>query len=86
MRHASRIIRVSMACLLAVLAGYATALSAPPQLPSEHYSTKDGWKPLFNGKSLAGWKFRNPAAKQVWVVCDDVRIDAANPAKLLPEG
>ncbi len=45
-----------------------------------------GWKPLFNGKDFTGWKFRQPNAKQTWVVCDDVRLDPANPARLLPVG
>jgi len=86
MRHASRIIRVSVAGLLAVLAGNASPLAAPPQPQGEQYSSRDGWKPLFNGNTLAGWKFRNPNAKKVWVVCDDVRLDPSNPSKLLPVG
>jgi hypothetical protein len=46
----------------------------------------EGWRPLFNGKDLAGWTFRDPAAKQTWVVCDSVRLDPANAARLLPVG
>jgi hypothetical protein len=46
----------------------------------------DRWKPLFNGKDLSGWTARNPRAKKVWVVCDDVRLDPADPARLLPIG
>ncbi len=45
-----------------------------------------GWKPLFNGKDFSGWKPRNPASKKTWVVCDDVRIDPTNPARLIPVG
>jgi len=86
MRPASRIIRVSVAGLLAVLAGNASALAAPPQPQGEQYSSRGGWKPLFNGNTLAGWKFRNPDAKKVWVICDDVRIDPSIPGKLLPVG
>ena len=41
---------------------------------------------MFNGNNLAGWKYCNPNAKKVWVVCDDVRIDPSNPGKLLPVG
>ena len=41
---------------------------------------------MFNGKNLDGWKFRNPAARKVWVVCDQVRLDPANPGRLLPVG
>jgi hypothetical protein len=44
------------------------------------------WRPLFNGKDLAGWKFRNPDAKKVWVVCDDVRLDPNDPRRLVPVG
>ena len=46
----------------------------------------DGWKPLFNGKDLAGWTPRNPAAKRLWVACDDVKLDPADPSRLLPIG
>jgi hypothetical protein len=46
----------------------------------------EGWTPLFNGKDLAGWKPRNPAAKSVWVVCDDVKLDPADPTRLMPLG
>ena len=44
------------------------------------------WRRLFNGKDLSGWKFRNPSARKVWVVCDDVKLDPADPARLLPVG
>jgi hypothetical protein len=72
--------------MLAFLAGTASAPAAPPQPPTVQYSSPGGWKPLFNGNNLAGWKYRNPNAKKVWVVCDDVRIDPSNPGKLLPVG
>lgn len=49
-------------------------------------SAQDGWISLFNGKDLSGWTFRNPKAKPVWVVCDNVRLDPADPARLLPVG
>jgi hypothetical protein len=42
----------------------------------------DGWRPLFNGKDLNGWKPRNPDAPKLWVVCDDVRLDPADPSRL----
>ena len=45
-----------------------------------------GWRPLFNGKDFSGWKLRNPDAKKTWVVCDDVRLDPADPARLIPVG
>ena len=46
----------------------------------------DGWRPLFNGKDLSGWKLRNPDAKKTWVACGDVRLDPADPARLIPVG
>jgi hypothetical protein len=46
----------------------------------------DEWTPLFNGKDLAGWAPRNPQARKVWVVCDDVKLDPADPSRLLPMG
>ncbi len=45
-----------------------------------------GWKPLFSGRDLDGWQFRNPNAKKVWIVCDQVRLDPSDPGRLLPEG
>ncbi|WP_165221557.1 3-keto-disaccharide hydrolase [Aquisphaera insulae] len=50
------------------------------------YPPSEGWKPLFNGRNLDGWKFRNPDARKVWVACDDVRLDPSNPGRLLPVG
>jgi hypothetical protein len=71
MRNARR-----LAVLLLVLAPVARA--EPPAGP--------GWRPLFNGKDLAGWTPRNPAAKRVWMACDNVALDPANPARLKPIG
>ena len=48
--------------------------------------TDDGWTRLFNGKDLAGWTPRNLKAKKVWVACDDVKLDPADPTRLLPIG
>jgi hypothetical protein len=45
-----------------------------------------GWRPLFNGKDFSGWTDRNPSAKKVWVVCDDVKLDKKDPTRLLPVG
>jgi hypothetical protein len=53
---------------------------------SSRFPGSEGWKPLFNGKDLSGWKFRNPRAKKVWTVCDGVRLDAADPSRLEPVG
>ena len=76
MRRTSRNHGICWVVMLAFLAGTASAPAAPPRPPAVQYSSPGGWKPLFNGNNLAGWKYRNPNAKKVWVVCDDVRIDS----------
>ncbi len=86
MGYGSRNIHGLLLGLLMALAGTVVALAAPPQPQSQPFASKDGWKPLFDGHSLAGWKFRNPDAKKVWVVCDEVQLDPANPARLVPVG
>jgi hypothetical protein len=72
--------------LLIVLLCAAALPAAPPEPQEERFPSGEGWKPLFNGKDLEGWKFRNPQAKKVWVACDDVRLDPSNPGRLLPVG
>jgi hypothetical protein len=71
----------SLAWVVLVL-GPANLLAAPP----DGSSAKEGWTPLFNGKDLTGWTFRNPGAKKTWVVCDNVKLDSADPARLVPVG
>jgi hypothetical protein len=78
-----RIVVLSLTFIL-VVSAFTTA--APPEPQTERFPAADGWKPLFNGKNLDGWKFRSPGAKKVWVVCDDVQIDPSHPARLLPVG
>jgi len=65
-------------------AGEPDAAQKSPALPP--FRAEDGWKPLFNGRDLSGWKFRNPGARKVWVVCDQVRLDEKDPARLVPIG
>jgi hypothetical protein len=77
MPHTTR--RLALVSLLAFVTSGTSASAADRP-------TADGWKPLFNGKDLTGWKFRRPEAKKTWVVCDDVRLDPADPARLLPVG
>jgi hypothetical protein len=55
------------------------------QVPTK-FPTSEGWKPLFNGRDLSGWKFRNLRARQVWKVCDDVSLDVADRSRLAPVG
>ena len=71
---------------LSLLAGSCPAIADPPEPPAHKFPAAEGWKPLFDGKDLEGWKFRNPGAKKVWVACDSVRLDPSNPARLLPVG
>jgi hypothetical protein len=78
MNHAIRRI-LSVAALVLAGGGIASLATAEPTAP-------DGWKSLFNGKDFTGWKFRNPNAKKTWVICDDVRLDPSDPARLLPVG
>jgi hypothetical protein len=71
----------------AALAGSPTSAQPARDEPAPRsFRPEDGWKSLFNGKDLSGWTFRNPRAKKVWVVCDEVRLDPADPARLLPAG
>jgi hypothetical protein len=56
---------------------------AQVQLPA---FADEGWRPLFNGRSLAGWAPRNPDAKKVWTFCANVRLDPKDPSRLLPIG
>ena len=81
-------------CALLVLFGLSLLVQVssradepPPQtsVPST-FPTSEGWKPLFNGKDLSGWKFRNPRAKKLWTACDDVRLDAGDPSRFVPVG
>jgi hypothetical protein len=77
---------VSAVLASAVAFVFPALASEPPddKTPPRSFRLEDGWKPLFNGKDLSGWKFRNPRAKRVWVVCDDVRLDPSGPARLVP--
>ena len=70
------------------LAAFAILLGVGPgeTVRAEDPAATGGWRPLFNGKDFSGWKLRNPDAKKTWVVCDDVRLDPADPARLIPVG
>jgi hypothetical protein len=79
---------ISVTLAWTAMAGVPAAAGEPRQeeSPGQRFRPEDGWKPLFNGKDLAGWTDRNPRAKKVWIVCDQVRLDPADPARLLPIG
>ena len=49
-------------------------------------ATGEGWTPLFNGKDLTGWKFKQQAGSEAWKIVSDVRLDPADPKKLLGNG
>lgn len=72
--------------VLALVVSSGSTAGEPSQPPSQRFPASDGWKPLFNGKNLDGWTFRDPTARKAWKVCDDVRLDPSNPARLLPVG
>ncbi len=86
MQRTSRNSGIYSIVMLTIVAATVTTQAAPPQPLDQPFATKDGWKPLFDGHSLAGWKFRNPNAKKVWVVCDDVQLDPSNATRLVPVG
>jgi hypothetical protein len=70
-----------------ILAHLAVGSLVTPLASAEGPTGSDtGWKSLFSGKDLDGWQFRNPNAKKVWIVCDQVRLDPSAPGRLLPEG
>jgi hypothetical protein len=58
------------------------ALAFPAAAPA---AEKDGTV-VFNGKDLTGWKFRDPKGKAAWKVVSDVKLDPADPRKLVGAG
>jgi hypothetical protein len=84
-------IRRSVLVSLTLLQAASMALADEPASQNQASVERDfpsskGWRPLFNGKDLSGWKLRNPRAKKVWMVCDQVRLDPADSARLAPVG
>jgi hypothetical protein len=71
--------------VLMVTASQADELRQPAQ-SSRTFAPEDGWRPLFNGKDLSGWKARKPDARKVWQVCDQIQIEKADPSRLVPVG
>lgn len=47
--------------------------------------TRDGWRPLLDGKSLAGWHGRDTGKPNLWQATRSVAWGAGDPAKLQPE-
>ena len=54
----------------------ALILAAPANFAAE--TSADGFKPLFNGKDLAGWKLRRADGHPSWTVKDGVLINTVN--------
>jgi hypothetical protein len=57
-----------------------------PAQKSRDFPSEDGWRRLFNGKDLSGWKARTPNARKVWKICDEAQLDKSNPRRLVPVG
>jgi hypothetical protein len=85
-----RLLRCSLFISMAVfvLSASTSRSDEPPQQAkrSKEFPRGEGWRTLFNGKDLAGWKFRNPRAKKVWKVCEDVKLDPGDESRLSPVG
>ena len=67
---------------LAVAALAALMLAAAPAEPAGGRAADDSTA-VFNGKDLTGWKFRDPAGAKAWKVVADVKLDPADPKKLV---
>src|SRR4051794_15456391 len=78
--------RLLLAAVLSLLGGGIAAPLCFVSAVAEEPPASEGWRSLFNGKDFTGWKLRNPNAQKTWVICDDVRLDPANPARLRPVG
>ena len=46
----------------------------------------DEGTPVFNGKDLTGWKFKQKEGSEAWKVVGDVKLDPADPRKLVAAG
>ena len=63
--------------LFAVLSAVAVVQSVPAAGLSEG-EAKEGFRPLFDGKGLAGWKLRHPEGHPSWSVQDGLLINTVN--------
>ena len=74
--------RTATALITALTALLFTLATAPARAAD----AADGWTPLFNGKDVTGWKFRQKNGSEAWKVVSDVRLDPADPKKLVGSG
>ena len=65
--------------LVVAAAAAALALSLLAAAPAGN----KGGSSLFNGKDLTGWKFRDQNGAAAWKVVPDVKLDPADPKKLI---
>ncbi len=84
LRYLSLTIVFLTSTALTVSPGRAQSQAEKPRAGS--FRAEDGWRRLFNGKVLSGWTPRNPDAKKVWLVCDEVNLDPTDSARLVPIG
>jgi len=54
--------------------------------PAAGKAGADGYVRLFNGKDLAGWKFKQKEGSEAWKVVSEVKLDPANPRQLVGTG
>ena len=64
MDKTSRLCRIASLGMLIVLTGPAWVVAGHAAGRDDSFPTAEGWKPLFNGKNLDGWKFRNPSRQE----------------------
>ena len=76
--------RNPLALFVALTFGFALLIGGLASHAADEVA-KDG-KPLFNGKDLSGWKFKQEAGGKAWSVVGDVKLDPADPAKLAGSG
>jgi hypothetical protein len=67
---------------LTALAAASLALGAVASRAADDAGS--GGTKLFNGKDLAGWKFKDEAGAKAWKVVPDAILDPADPKKLVP--
>jgi hypothetical protein len=64
--------------------GFLCAINSPhaaDQARSSPLEAKDGFRPLFNGKDLSGWKLRNPQGHPSWSVKEGELVNTVKPGE-----